>query len=775
MADSTDKINQLLEKLEILKNKQDSFSKEIQALRIEIEQLKTQAEKGKVEEKLSTPLTAEPTFKAEVKEVKPPRISEPQTYARTQVKEPKTFNFEKFIGENLLNKIGIAITVIGVAIGVKYSIEHQLLSPLTRIIFGYLIGIALLAIGIRLKENYKNYSAVLVSGAMAMMYFITFSAYSFYGLIPQSVAFLMMVLFTAFTVAASIHYNLQVIAHIGLVGAYAVPFLLSEGSGKVAVLFSYMAIINIGILLISFKKYWKPLYYSSFILSWIIYAVWYLSSYQTSRHFVLALVFLFVFFATFYAIFLAYKLPQKEKFNVGDVALLLANSFIFYGLGYAVLSSHQTGGQLLGLFTLGNALVHFGVSAVIFKKELADRNLFYLVAGLVLIFITIAIPVQLNGHWVTLLWAFEAALLFWIGRAKKVSYYEILSYPLMILALFSLIQDWMQIYLAYDPKIIPLVNIGFLTSLLFIASLVIINYLNRKYESLLSEDNLLRQVVNYAIPVMLLAVLYYAFRLEIACYWNQLYTGSFIEITRNKADYPSNYWNEDYGRFKTIWLLNYTMFFFAVLSFVNIQKIKNRYWGYVNLILNGYVILAFLTLGLYTLSELRESYVHKTLTEFYKVGIFNIVIRYISLAFLGLLIFSVYKYIKQAFLKAELRLAFDYLLHISLVWILSSELIAWLDIAGTDQMYKLGLSILWGVYALFLIVLGIWKDKKHLRIGAFILLGVTLIKLFFYDISHLNTLSKTIVFLALGVLMLIVSFLYNKYKHLISVKNDDEN
>jgi uncharacterized membrane protein len=69
---------------------------------------------------------------------------------------------------------------------------------------------------------------------------------------------------------------------------------------------------------------------------------------------------------------------------------------------------------------------------------------------------------------------------------------------------------------------------------------------------------------------------------------------------------------------------------------------------------------------------------------------------------------------------------------------------------------------------LILIGLGIWKKKKYLRIGAIALFGITLYKLFFYDISDLDTIAKTIVFVSLGALLLIISFLYNKYKQIIS-------
>ena len=308
MIENSDRINLLLVKLENLLQRQESFSKEICDLRDDINKLKAADENRIVSEKLvvepeksipeaDSKVTRENPIEVNQSQgIQPERIPSPVTARPSTPEESIGNNLEKFIGENLINKIGIVITIIGVAIGAKYSIEHQLISPLTRIILGYLMGIGLLGIGIRLKEQYENFSAVLVSGAMAIVYFITFFAYSFYGLIPQGLAFLLMVLITSATVYAALNYNKQVIAHIGLVGAYTVPFLLSDGSGKVAILYSYMAIINIGILVIAFKKYWKLLYYASFVLTWLIFVSWFASKYQFSLHYELASTFLAVFF-----------------------------------------------------------------------------------------------------------------------------------------------------------------------------------------------------------------------------------------------------------------------------------------------------------------------------------------------------------------------------------------------------------------------------------------------------------------------------------------------
>ena len=127
-----------------------------------------------------------------------------------------------------------------------------------------------------------------------------------------------------------------------------------------------------------------------------------------------------------------------------------------------------------------------------------------------------------------------------------------------------------------------------------------------------------------------------------------------------------------------------------------------------------------------------------------------------------------YKNSRQEYSDKVLRMVFDFVLHIAVLWIVSSELIHWMDILSSMESYKLGLSILWGVYSLSMIVLGIAKKQKHIRIAAMFLFSATLVKLFIYDIAHLTTIAKTIVFVCLGVLLLIISFLYNKYTLLIS-------
>ncbi len=705
-------------------------------------------------------------------ETSTPEVSAPamQTTSAPQPTTPKkpAVDLEKYIGENLISKIGIAVLVIGVGIGAKYSIDNDLISPVVRIILGYTIGAALLVLSQRLKQKYENFSAVLVSGAMAIFYFMTFAAYSFYDMFSPITAFALMVLVTVAAVGAALNYNKQFIAHIGLVGAYCIPFLLSEGKGQVLVLFSYMTIINVGILVVSFKKYWKPLYLVAFFVTWLIVLSWYETSYEAPEHFSILLGFGFIFFVLFYLTFLGYKLIKKEPYEALDIVLVLANSFVFYGLGYSLIKDMPEWEAYLGLYTLFHALVHGVVGFVIYKQKGVDKPIFYLVSGMFLVFVTLTIPVQLDGNWVTLLWLGEAALLFWIGRTKQVPIYEKIAYPVLALAFVSILQDWNEAY--YDVYLLEevvrfpsLLNVTFLSSLLFCGVLGGINYLhyNKKYPVAFAHDKTAATAVSAGLSGMLLLVLYFTFAHEISYYWEGLFQDSATEIS--PGSYGKEY-NYDFLKFKIQWGMMYFIGYITLLILVNDRKLKSRVLGILSLCLAGMGLVYFLTAGLYELSELRDSY----LSESFTGGWFYIGIRYLVYAFVASLFVVVSRHLKQHYTKVQYAIPLDLILSVVILWTASSELIHWLDLSGAQDSYKLGLTIFWGVYALGLSAFGIWKGKKHLRIAAIVLFGITLLKLFFYDLVDLSTLSKTVVFVSLGILLLLISFLYNKFKSHIS-------
>ena len=139
MTEINDLLAPLNEKLDDLKKRQDDLSAEILELCEEITQLRNfqngedwVREDVQSEDHLETLTigdvpnqTTNPPYRAFNPQIdnERPDIRSASSPGHHQNKS----DLEKFIGENLINKIGIAITIIGVAIGAKYSIDHDLI------------------------------------------------------------------------------------------------------------------------------------------------------------------------------------------------------------------------------------------------------------------------------------------------------------------------------------------------------------------------------------------------------------------------------------------------------------------------------------------------------------------------------------------------------------------------------------------------------------------------------------------------------------------------
>ncbi len=705
-------------------------------------------------------------------------------------KAEANFNFEEFIGGKLITIIGIIILVIGLAIGVKYAIDNDMLGPLARIVLAYVAGGILLALALKLKAKYKAFSAVLLSGGMASLYFTTFVAYSMYQLFPQTVAFAVMVIFTMFTVFAATVYELEVIGIIGLVGAYAVPMLLSDGRGKIEIMFSYMVIINVGILLLSFKKYWQVLNHIAFGFTWLIVFSWFASKYNYEVHATMMMIFAFVFFIIFYISNMSYKILKQEKFGVIDIIRLVSNSFIFFGVGYAALNNNYYK-EYLGIFTLCNAIIHLAFSFIVFRNKLLDRKLFYLLIALVLSFITIAVPVQLEGNWVTLFWATEAVLLFTIGRYKSVRFYEWLAYIMVLLASISLWEDWGKIYYSYRydegiyKYLTPFANIYMVTSLFVVASLGAIIYIHHK-KSIPEEERktyMIYKVAEYVLPVLFFIIIYNTFSNELSAYFKLKYEQSMATVPSKEVWAEPGallqVYDESLLLLKDVVLVMYNLVFFIIFTILTIRFFKATETRWANLGLNLLTAVVFILFGLNQLGHLRENYLSGTNSEYFNHGAVFVYSRYLCFA-----LFLLFLYLTHLLCKTEtfqkLTLSKFYsgsIIHFFLIVVLGNELIH-LNIMnnfstnedyfyGSKAAYKLGLTALFGIYSFLLIAYGMYKKNRIMRVSAITLFGVTLVKLVTFDTWDLSTGYKVIAYMLLGVILLVVAFLYQKFKVLI--------
>ncbi len=760
MTDILKQIEDLSKQLHNLRSRQLEMTNEMIGLERQLAKLKSSvspiSQNNEVHEYMSS-----------VKQDKEPSVASLHTvkeqlpYTRKNIRSSfhVTQELEDFIGTNLISKAGILITIIGVFIGAKYAIDKELISPLMRIVFSYLFAAVLFFLALKLKPKYENFSSILMGGGLAVTYFITYIAFSFYQLFPQGVAFAMMILTTAAAVGVALWYNQKVIAFIGQVAAYAIPFLLGDRSGNAAVLFAYISIINIGLLVLSFKKDWKFLYHTAFFLTWVIYAFWEVSSSNGASKISTGLIFFTINFFTFYLTFLSYKILKKQMYQLGEIVILLLNALFFFFLGTYLISENFTSHRALTWFTLTNALIHLIAGYFIYRIKLADKTVFQFILGLGLLFITVAIPIELNGSWVTLLWTIEATTLFYVAFANKRGLYLEIALPLVIIASLSLIQDWGNVYpyirgIPFKITTQPFANVNFWLSLFVCSCFGYMSYVSGK--ALLQDVS--RNTHSFfvkALPVIFACLLYFTFYNEIHLIWDVL-----IQQHNGLSNYQI---------LQTVSLLIFSCVYVAVLIYVNSRWFKKVQIRSLLLFAAAVVNMVMVTKGLYALGELRENYLQQVASSPSKWLIF---IRYFCVIALAILWVSAWRDIKASYSSSSLGVFFSLLFNFTLLSFICNEFINWMDLAGYSNQYKLGLSIICGVYALALIFAGIIRKKKHLRIGGMCLFGLTLLKLFFYDLSSLSTISKTIVLLMLGILLLVASFLYNKYKDLLFTKEE---
>jgi uncharacterized membrane protein len=171
-------------------------------------------------------------------------------------------NWEQFMGAKLFAWIGGLALFLGVAFFVKYSFEHNLIPPEIRVAIGFVIGLGLLfgGVALRRKENVVTAQTLCATGIL-ILYAVTFACrsyyhFSFFGLIPT---FVLMTLITATAFVVAVRMDAMLVAVLGMAGGFLTPILLSTGQDNPFGLFGYVALLDIGLLLVARRKDWHVL------------------------------------------------------------------------------------------------------------------------------------------------------------------------------------------------------------------------------------------------------------------------------------------------------------------------------------------------------------------------------------------------------------------------------------------------------------------------------------------------------------------------------------
>ncbi len=309
-----------------------------------------------------------------------------------------------------LGKIGIVAIVLGVSFFLKWAFENNIIGPAGRVALGVVGGLILIGVGQWLRKKYLVYSDILMGGGIAILYLTIFAAFQFYHLITsQTLAFGLMLLVTVLSAVLSILGGTQNLAVLGVLGGFLTPFLLSTGTNNLAGLMSYVLLIDVGVLAVALFKRWSTLNYLGFIGTAIIFSAWFDRFYTKEQLFLTAL-FLTCFFGVYLVTALIHTVIWKRVSSNLDLALTTLNAGGYAFLMYGILN--PTYHSVMGFFFVVLAALYFIVAFLAAKLNPTDKTLNFYMPGIAIVFISLALPVQLKGYWITLAWLVEAVVLY---------------------------------------------------------------------------------------------------------------------------------------------------------------------------------------------------------------------------------------------------------------------------------------------------------------------------------------------------------------------------
>lgn len=322
-----------------------------------------------------------------------------------------------FKGGNPLARIGIVILFFGAVFLAKYAAENSLFPIGFRFIAIALGAFALLIIGWRLRDQRLVYAQLLQGGGIAGLYLTVFAASRLYQLLPLGFAFGLMIVIALAAAILAVAQNALSLAVIGTAGGFLAPILISTGSGNHITLFSYYAVLNLGVFTVAWFRTWRVLNVLGFVFTFTITGLWRAHGYQPADLFS-ADGFLILFFLMYVGVSILNCVRQPPNLK-GYVS----GSLVF-GLPVVAFTLHATLMSRIEFALAWSALAlgafYLALGWVLFRTR---RDTFRLLveafAALGVIFASLAIPLAFDTRTTAAMWAVEGAGLLWLGVRQQ--------------------------------------------------------------------------------------------------------------------------------------------------------------------------------------------------------------------------------------------------------------------------------------------------------------------------------------------------------------------
>ena len=642
-------------------------------------------------------------------------------------------NFEKYIGENLFGKIGILIFIIGIGFFVKYAIDQNWINETARTLMGYAVGAGMLVLAERLHKRYHTFSSLLAGGAFGIYYLITAIAFHYYALFSHTIAFVILCVTTIFMSAVSVLYDRKELAVTALVGGFIAPFIISTDSSSIISLQIYITILNIGMFCLAMYKKWAILPMVSFAFTYIIlWGTTALGSFSDSEA-VTTYPTLFAFATLFYVIFLLpvvfiLRTQYGENTRLGLLGIITANSFMYLIYGDFLLQHFEASSDTTAYLAFFIAAVNLAIHLYLRFRVEGQDTLRNLMLGLAVTFASMGIPILFSAANVLMVWAAESVLLLWLFTKEKNRIYELASAVLLLLTLGALAYYRTTDTFIHDTGESLFFNGAFfVTTFVSIAYYVVAVIMQFNKELFSDTKRLIAYTPCNAIAYALgFSILFLAFR-----------DNFHFHLEQPISEYAS------------LLTANIMLLGGALILRKRFEISENKLAYEISLYLAG--ILFAMTVWNYTAPE-------------------GVLLRWLMA--LVTIAYMAYCMRGQLLVTSNQRnLHTEYSIISTLMWLTLTRLLL---ITFNEVNFSTAFSLSLGIAAFILMCVGMRYHSKEIRIVSLAEFGIVIGKLILNDVWAMPALGKIIVFISLGALLLILSFLYQKLKDALFNEKEQE-
>ena len=345
-------------------------------------------------------------------------------------------NLENVIAGRWFNRIGIVALLVAVSYFLKLAFDNNWIGPTGRVAIGILLGALMLPWSHwLLGRGYSYFSEGIAALGEATLFVSVWAGCQYYSLYSRDVGFAAMIAITAVMTAIAIGRDSQRVAVMSLLGGLLAPILASSGKDQQVVLFTYLLFLGAGALTIAAKKEWRALPLIAFIGTQLYFWGWYSEFFHHTAPLERTVVFASLFFFL-YGVLPIRAAARPHRFGELDILLLLANEFLYSATLFVLLWPDDK--WPLTLLFVALAAAHVAVARLLpVAAESSLARLLY--AGLALTYLTLAIPVRLEGKWITLSFAVEGAVLVWTGFRAASNFLRQSGYLLLAVAALRLL------------------------------------------------------------------------------------------------------------------------------------------------------------------------------------------------------------------------------------------------------------------------------------------------------------------------------------------------